>query len=64
MKRRRLLLILSGCIASITLAFLVWPCEREPEYAGVRLSEWLERYARTHSKNSDLAAASKAIDAI
>jgi hypothetical protein len=43
MKRRRLILIPVGCVASITLAFLVWPQEREPEYNGVSLNKWLER---------------------
>jgi hypothetical protein len=44
MKRRRLLLILNACVASITIALLVWPREREPEYNSVELSKWLERY--------------------
>lgn len=43
MKRRRLLKILVGCVAAMTLAFLVWPREREPEYDGAPLSEWLKR---------------------
>jgi hypothetical protein len=42
-KRKRLLLTLSGCIAAIALAFLVWPREREPEYKGLPLSTWLCR---------------------
>ena len=44
MKRRRLLLILLGSVASITLAILLWPREREPEYKGLPLSTWLMRY--------------------
>jgi hypothetical protein len=43
MKRRRLLLILATCVASVALAFLVLPREREPKYDGVPLSMWLER---------------------
>jgi len=46
MKRRRLLLILLASVASITLAFFIWPREREPEYNGVPLSKWLERAGR------------------
>jgi hypothetical protein len=45
-KRRRLLLILLGCAASITLAVFLWPREHEPEYKGVSLSAWLERGRR------------------
>jgi hypothetical protein len=40
---RRLALILSGCVACMILAFLVWPREREPEYKEVKLSVWLDR---------------------
>jgi hypothetical protein len=43
MKRRRLLLILLGSVASITLAILLWLREREPEFNGIPLSTWLER---------------------
>jgi hypothetical protein len=42
-KRRRLLLILLGCVATITLTFLIWPRAREPVYNGVPLTAWLER---------------------
>jgi len=44
MERRRLLLILLGCVASIVLASFFWPREREPEYNGVPLSAWLKGY--------------------
>jgi len=50
MKRRRILLILLGCVASITLAVLVWPREREPEYNGIALSTWLERAGRLRTE--------------
>ena len=43
MKRRRLLLILFGCITSIVFAFLLWPREREPEYKRVSLTVWVMR---------------------
>lgn len=45
-RRRRLLFILLGCVAAITLAIFLWPREREPEYKGVPLSAWLERGLR------------------
>jgi hypothetical protein len=43
---RRLLLILSGCVAAMILAFLAWPREREPEYNGVLLSAWLKGFEK------------------
>src|SRR5262245_28043596 len=50
MKRRRILLLLVGSVVAITLAFLIWPREREPEYNGVPLSTWLERGNSSNSK--------------
>lgn len=44
MKRRRILLILIGSVAAVTLAIFIWPRDREPEYDGVSLSQWLQRY--------------------
>src|SRR5215831_11366453 len=43
MKRRTLLFILLGCVASITLAVLLWPREHEPEYNGIPLTTFLDR---------------------
>jgi len=59
MKGRRLLLILLGCVASITLAMLLWPTEREPEYNGVPLTKWLERY--NDGNNAEATAAIRRI---
>jgi hypothetical protein len=50
MKRRRILLILLGSVASITLAILLWPREREPEYNGLTISKWLDRWADGRSE--------------
>ena len=44
MKRRRTFFILLGSVASITFAMLLWPREREPEYNGVPLSEWITHF--------------------
>jgi hypothetical protein len=44
MKRRRLFIIFSVSIAALILALTLWPREREPEYNGVPLNKWLERY--------------------
>jgi len=59
-------MISSSFLAAVILGALLWPSEREPEYDGVPLSEWLERYERgKHSMNATLFVGdSKAIDAI
>jgi len=57
MKRRRLLRILLASVASITLAFFIWPREREPEYNGIPLSKWLERCGSTNQAESLAAVA-------
>jgi HEAT repeat protein len=47
-KRRRIFWILLGCgVIAVALA-LLWSWEREPEYQGKKLSEWLS-YERRHS---------------
>jgi hypothetical protein len=43
-KRRRILLIVGGMILAIAFAVIVWPGEREPEYQGKKLSEWVGLY--------------------
>jgi hypothetical protein len=57
MKRRRLLRILLASVASITLAFFIWPREREPEYNGAALSTWLARCGSTNQSESLAAVA-------
>jgi hypothetical protein len=48
MKRgRRVFLVLVACGVVAVVAALVWPREREPEYQGKKLSEWLEKNAGT-----------------
>src|SRR3954464_6272242 len=43
MKRgRRILLIVAACGVIAVVTALVWPVEKEPEYHGKRLSEWIE----------------------
>jgi hypothetical protein len=44
-KRKRLLITVSGCIVAVILGVLLWPREREPEYKGVPLSTWLDRWS-------------------
>jgi hypothetical protein len=42
--RRRRIFLLAGCALLALVAVLVWPPEREPEYHGKKLSEWLRLY--------------------
>jgi hypothetical protein len=51
-KRRRVILILLACLMAGVVAFIVWPGEREPEYQGKKLSEWLTLYSQTFSDES------------
>jgi hypothetical protein len=41
MRRRRLLLFLLAGAVAVTVGWLAWPREREPEYKGRKLSEWI-----------------------
>src|SRR5438045_2270691 len=43
MKRRRVVMILAGMVVAGVMVALVWPSEKEPEYGGKKLSEWLNR---------------------
>jgi len=43
-KRRRVIMILAGCVAAGILIAALRPGEREPEYKGKKLSEWLVAY--------------------
>jgi len=43
--------ILAGCVGAVILAAAFWPGEREPEYNGKKLSEWLEFYEQNDSVN-------------
>jgi hypothetical protein len=45
MKKRRILLFVLCAVAAVTLAIFIWPREREPEYNGLTISKWLNRWA-------------------
>jgi hypothetical protein len=40
-KRRRVIVILAGCLVCAVVVVAIWPGEREPEYKGKKLSEWV-----------------------
>lgn len=66
MKRKRLVIIIFSFLAAVILGALLWPHEREPEYNGVLLSEWLERFnaGRTSVDTNGVWSASAAYHAI
>jgi hypothetical protein len=48
------LLVVAGCALIAVVTVLVWPRgEREPEYQGKKLSEWLEVYSQTFPDSSE-----------
>jgi hypothetical protein len=51
-KRRRVFIIVSGCVTALVAALLLWPHEREPEYNGATLSTWLSRCGSTNLEES------------
>jgi hypothetical protein len=61
-KRRRILLIAGGIIVVFVIAMVVWPREREPEYQGKKLSEWVLEYQTAYK--SGYPAREKATEAI
>jgi hypothetical protein len=49
-KRKRLLIITVSFLVAVILGALLWPHEREPEYNGLTISKWLDRWANGHSE--------------
>src|SRR5436190_21954088 len=46
MRRRLILFLLSAFALAAILTALLWPRDREPQYQGKSLSQWLEVYSR------------------
>jgi hypothetical protein len=59
-RRRRVIIVLVACVLVGIGAVAIWPGEREPEYNGKKLSEWLNRYEesrlRQDKQNQRVAA--------
>jgi hypothetical protein len=55
--------ILAGCIVVAILIAEMWPGEREPEYGGKKLSEWLFQYQAYH-RSPDSIERREASDAV
>jgi hypothetical protein len=55
MKKRRVILVVAGCLVLAAAAALLWPREREPRYNGRTLSEWILRceVADVYDKSSE-----------
>jgi hypothetical protein len=62
-KRRRIVLLLFG-IAAIIFTAVLWPDEREPEYQGKKLSEWMAILYRDDNSELGSRERQKALDAI
>src|ERR1043165_3334350 len=57
MRNRRIILLLLAVAVLVGVLVVVLPREREPEYGGKRLSEWVERYATPpHMRQTEEAA--------
>jgi hypothetical protein len=50
-KRKRLVIIIATFLAAVILGVLLWPREREPEYNGLTISKWLDRWADGHPED-------------
>jgi len=64
---RRALLILCGCVLVACVVWVAWPGEREPEYKGRKLSEWIRIYEKgtePYAKSADVFEADNAIKAV
>src|SRR5580765_3612893 len=62
MRRRRILLLLTGCVSAALLLILLWP-EPEPSYKGKPLSHWLAICVRTDN-GPELLESAAAVRAI
>jgi hypothetical protein len=49
-KRKRLLITIFSFLAAVVLGALLWPRAREPEYNGVTISKWLDRWVDGRSE--------------
>jgi hypothetical protein len=43
-KRKKVTIVAAGMIVAAVLVVVLWPGEKEPEYQGKKLSEWLDTY--------------------
>ena len=59
-QRRRLIILLLGCVLLVGTVVLAWPRNREPDYGGRKLSDWLLAYGSS-SIPPETAEAAEAI---
>jgi hypothetical protein len=65
MKRRRSILVAAvACVFFVFIGAALWTREREPEYQGKKLSEWLDTYELDKSDGMASGAGDKAIRSI
>ena len=63
-KRRRLFLIVTGVGVLVGVLALIFQPEREPEYGGKRLSEWVDIYSDGARQRNEWVQAAQAIQRI
>jgi len=59
--KRKTMIVLAAVLVTAVVAAFVWPREREPEYQGKKLSEWLELGWLSHRGSVEQEEASDAI---
>jgi hypothetical protein len=61
MRKRWTICVLAGCVLAALIAMLVFPTEREPEYGGRKLREWLKLYVQSRVRFTDGQEAAEAV---
>jgi hypothetical protein len=61
-KKRRWIIGFVALAVVFLIAIAVWPGEREPEYQGKKLSEWLGAYHRDYSTDAEREAEQRRAD--
>jgi hypothetical protein len=52
-RRKRVIIVLAACVLVGIGVVAFWPAEREPEYNGKKLSEWLRAYSLDYSNDAE-----------
>jgi hypothetical protein len=60
-RRRWTIWVLAGCALAALIALLAFPTEREPEYSGRKLREWLKLYVQSGDRFSNGQEAAEAV---
>src|SRR5947207_12947583 len=61
LRKRRIIWVLAGSALAALAVTLALPTERQPEYGGRKLEEWLKLYAESRSSFTDGQEAAEAV---